>query len=109
MRNNKNINVFLILLSLLTQIMLNSCRSDVEMILSEDIAIGNPEIIKGYKGFYLLNEGNMGSNKATLDFYDFATGIYTRNIYAERNCTCLKRWAMWEMILASTTIRYGRL
>ena len=85
MRNNKNINVFLILLSLLTQIMLNSCRSDVEMILSEDIAIGNPEIIKGYKGFYLLNEGNMGSNKATLDFYDFATGIYTRNIYAERN------------------------
>ena len=85
MRNNKNINVFLILLSLLTQIMLNSCRSDVEMILSEDIAIGNPEIIKGYKGFYLVNEGNMGSNKATLDFYDFATGIYTRNIYAERN------------------------
>ena len=85
MRNIKNINVFLILLSLLTQIMLNSCRSDVEMILSEDIAIGNPEIIKGYKGFYLLNEGNMGSNKATLDFYDFATGIYTRNIYAERN------------------------
>lgn len=85
MRINKNIRGFLILLSLLTQIMLNSCRSDVEMILSEDIAIGNPEIIKGYKGFYLLNEGNMGSNKATLDFYDFATGIYTRNIYAERN------------------------
>lgn len=85
MRTNKNINAFLILLLLLTQIMLNSCRSDVEMILSEDIAIGNPEIIKGYKGFYLLNEGNMGSNKATLDFYDFATGIYTRNIYAERN------------------------
>ena len=55
------------------------------MILSEDLAIGNSEIIKGYKGFYLLNEGNMGSNKATLDFYDFATGIYTRNIYAERD------------------------
>ena len=62
-----------------------SCRDDVEMILSEDIAVGNPEIIKGYKGFYLLNEGNMGSNKATLDYYNFSTGIYTRNIYAERN------------------------
>ena len=85
MRINKNINFFLILLPLLFVMLLNSCRSDVEMILSEDIAIGNPEIIKGYKGFYLLNEGNMGSNKATLDFYDFATGIYTRNIYAERN------------------------
>lgn len=63
----------------------SSCRGDVEMILSEDIAAGNPEIIKGYKGFYLLNEGNMGSNKATLDYYDFATGIYKKNIYAERN------------------------
>ena len=85
MRINKNINFFLILLPLLFVMLLNSCRSDVEMILSEDLAIGNSEIIKGYKGFYLLNEGNMGSNKATLDFYDFATGIYTRNIYAERN------------------------
>ncbi|NLD23343.1 MAG: YncE family protein, partial [Bacteroidales bacterium] len=58
MRINKNINFFLILLPLLFVMLLNSCRSDVEMILSEDIAIGNPEIIKGYKGFYLLNEGN---------------------------------------------------
>lgn len=64
---------------------INSCRGDVEMILSEDIAIGKPEVIKGYKGFYLLNEGNMGTNKATLDYYDFSTGIYTRNIYSERN------------------------
>lgn len=36
-------------------------------------------------GFYLLNEGNMGSNKATLDYYDYASAIYTRNIYPERN------------------------
>ena len=36
-------------------------------------------------GFYLLNRGNMGSNKCTLDYYDYATGIYTKNIYAERN------------------------
>ena len=37
------------------------------------------------KGFFLLNEGNMGSNKATLDYFDYATGVYTRNIFAERN------------------------
>lgn len=85
MNKNKGINSFLIFLQALILMLMNSCRSDVEMILSEDIAIGNSEIIKGYKGFYLLNEGNMGSNKATLDYYDFATGIYTRNIYAERN------------------------
>lgn len=37
------------------------------------------------KGFFLLNEGNMGSNKATLDFFDATTGIYKRNIYPSRN------------------------
>ena len=36
-------------------------------------------------GFYLLNEGNMGSNKSTLDYYDFFTATYMRNIYAEVN------------------------
>ena len=83
MKARKTIRLLLCAFALLTA--LHSCRGDVEMILSEDIAIGNPEIIKGYRGFYLLNEGNMGSNKATLDYYNFATGIYTKNIYAERN------------------------
>lgn len=68
----------------------NACRDDVEMNLSEDIDVDNPGEIVGYQGFYLLNEGNMGSNKATLDFYDFGTGVYTRNIYAERNPTVPK-------------------
>lgn len=36
-------------------------------------------------GFFLLNEGNMGSNKCTLEYYDYASGIYMKNIYAERN------------------------
>ncbi len=36
-------------------------------------------------GFYLLNEGNMGSNKSTLDYFDFATGEYRRNIYGDAN------------------------
>ena len=36
-------------------------------------------------GLYLLNEGNMGSNKATLDYYDYATATYTRNMYASVN------------------------
>ncbi|MDR2886859.1 MAG: YncE family protein [Bacteroidales bacterium] len=37
------------------------------------------------KGFFLLNEGNMGSNKATLDWFDYETGQYSKNIFAQRN------------------------
>lgn len=39
----------------------------------------------GIVGMYLLNEGNMGSNKSTLDYLDMAEGQYYRNIYASRN------------------------
>lgn len=42
------------------------------------------------KGFYLLNEGNMGSNKATLDYFNYETGIYTKNIYAQQNPNVVK-------------------
>ena len=41
-------------------------------------------------GIYLLNEGNMGSNKATIDYLDFSKGIYIRNIYGERNPNVIK-------------------
>ena len=34
---------------------------------------------------YLLNEGNMGSNKSTIDFVDFRSMLYVRNIYSEMN------------------------
>ena len=33
-------------------------------------------------GFYLLNEGN---DECSLDFYDYATGIYYKDIFPERN------------------------
>ena len=41
-------------------------------------------------GMYLLNEGNMGSNKATIDYLNFSKGIYIRNIYGERNPNVIK-------------------
>ncbi len=41
-------------------------------------------------GMYLLNEGNMGSNKATIDYLDFCNGCYVRNIYGERNPNVVK-------------------
>ncbi|MDR2556502.1 MAG: YncE family protein [Bacteroidales bacterium] len=36
-------------------------------------------------GFYLLNEGNMGVNKSTIDYFDCVTGKYHQNIYANAN------------------------
>lgn len=77
---------FIILLAALFALLLLSCREDVPLLLSEDTITDPGSAGAGrYAGFYLLNEGNMGSNKATLDYYDFATGLYLRNIYAERN------------------------
>lgn len=67
-----------------------SCRTD-EYIPREETETGLalPENT-AIKGFYLLNEGNMGSNKATLDFFDYTTGTYHRNIYAEINPDVVK-------------------
>lgn len=65
-------------------LLLSACRGEDIIWPSEQEKKGEPvhsEIV----GFYLLNEGNMGSNKATLDYYDFTTAVYTRNIYSEAN------------------------
>lgn len=71
---------------LLLSLLVASCRKDVELLLSE-VTVTDPGSSGAgrFAGFYLLNEGNMGSNKATLDYYDFVTGSYQRNIYAEQN------------------------
>ena len=75
---------------LLCSVLLMSCRTD-EIIPREEIQDGlaQPENT-AIKGFYLLNEGNMGSNKCTLDFFDYETGKYHRNIYAEINPEVVK-------------------
>jgi DNA-binding beta-propeller fold protein YncE len=79
----KNHSLFFIVL-LLPVFMAPSCRKDVEVFINEDTSLGaDPQ--SGFYGFYLLNEGNMGSNKSTLDYFDFTTGKYKRNIYAAIN------------------------
>ncbi|HRS67655.1 MAG TPA: YncE family protein [Paludibacteraceae bacterium] len=37
------------------------------------------------KGVYVLNEGNMGSNSCTLDYFDYTSGEYMCNIFPTRN------------------------
>lgn len=48
------------------------------------------------QGMYLVNEGNMGSNKCTLDYLDYVNMvIISSNIYSERKSqTWSKSWAM---------------
>jgi len=72
----------LFLLTLLTA--LASCRTIEPIIPSQQTNVGGGDG-GDIAGFFLLNEGNMGSNKCTLDYYDYASGIYHKNIYAERN------------------------
>jgi DNA-binding beta-propeller fold protein YncE len=69
--------------------LLASCRKDVVVFPNEDIPVDEPSP-DGFSGFYLLNEGNMGSNKSTLDFFNYKTGVYQRNIYASVNPTVPK-------------------
>lgn len=38
-------------------------------------------------GFYLLNQGNMGENTASIDYYDFASGELTPDYYVKQNPT----------------------
>ncbi len=49
---------------------------------SGDSSIDNP---LAPIGFYLLNQGNMGMNKASIDYYDYSTGEYTLNLYLQAN------------------------
>lgn len=68
-----------------------SCRDDEEDIISsEDDDVTDATTTDSIRGFFLLNEGNMGSNKASLDYFDYETGTYTTNIYPERNPTVVQ-------------------
>lgn len=71
--------------------LLSACREDVVLIVSEEIRLDTTKTQQTeYSGFYLLNEGNMGSNKCTMDYYDLDSGIFHRNIYGEINPTVPK-------------------
>ena len=76
---------------LATLALATSCRKDDVIILTEYEPLpGMLDTSSPYAGLYLLNEGNMGSNKCTLDFVDFEQGEYARNLYAERNPNVVK-------------------
>lgn len=66
--------------------LVTGCREDEVVVPTEyDILPVELSDGTGVVGMYLVNEGNMGSNKCTLDYLDYVQGYYVRNLYAERN------------------------
>lgn len=74
------------LLALIGGVLLTpGCRKEIPMIRSEVDYVTMPTAPERIEGFFLVNEGNMGSNKCTIDHFDARTGGYQRNIFPERN------------------------
>lgn len=71
-------------------LLFSGCRKELPMIRSEADFVATPTDPEHIKGFFLVNEGNMGSNKCTIDHFDARTGGYLRNIYPERNPDVVK-------------------
>lgn len=69
----------------------SACRED-EVVVPTEYDILPVTVPEGSSivGMYLLNEGNMGSNKCTIDYLDYVQGYYVRNLYAERNPHVIK-------------------
>lgn len=84
MRRGKSYNSVNFILMTGVLLLLVSCRHLPDIQKATDIPVTGGEAGE-IKGFFLLNEGNMGSNKATLDYFDYGSGIYMRNIFATLN------------------------
>jgi hypothetical protein len=70
-------------------LLFSACRTDDIIIYAENEDTGAKSVASEVVGMYVLNEGNMGSNKCTLDYLDLSandsTIHYHRNIFSERN------------------------
>jgi DNA-binding beta-propeller fold protein YncE len=71
-------------LAFISVLFLVACRGEDTIVPSTQTPVDTGESGQ-IKGFFLLNEGNMGSNKASLDYFDYESGVYCKNIFAERN------------------------
>jgi len=72
----KKITNFLVISNLLILVTFSSCNPIVEPPI---------EKVESVTSFYLLNEGSMGSNNASLDFYDYQTTVFSLNIFSQIN------------------------
>lgn len=61
--------------SLILLLNLSACREDERVFLSDSVQVTLPVVGTRIKGFYQLNEGNMGMNRASLDYFDYTDRI----------------------------------
>ena len=82
-------NKLFVLYAMLVAFLVISCRDDNFVPVVIDNVIEEAETDKVMNGMYVICEGNMGSNKCTVDYLDLSStdGMvhYMRNIYAQRN------------------------
>ncbi len=88
MRVNKGMRKlkYMLLLLILTAVFASCRGDDDELSGAIEVPVTKPEKYDGpVKGFFLLNEANMGSNKSSIDYFDSESGSYYRNIYPTIN------------------------
>ncbi len=79
---------FLYILPLL--LVATGCREDELVVPTEYVIIpATPAKDTKVRGFYLVNEGSVGSNQCSLDYFDYFTGLYARSFFADRNPTVI--------------------
>jgi DNA-binding beta-propeller fold protein YncE len=82
MKNSRNLKYLLFAFCMLSY---SACRKAVQPVPEQVQTLLPPDPNSQVKGFYLLNEGNMNMNKASLDYLDYTTGQYRLNIYNQTN------------------------
>ena len=90
MKMNKLFYAFILAVVFGATGILSSCRKELKPIPEQEENILPPDPIASVKGFYIVNEGNMNMNKASLDYMDYTTGNYRRNIYNKANPAVVK-------------------
>lgn len=83
-------NKYQILLISIIAILFGSCRKAPTVIPEQGETAFPPNPSSIIKGLYVLNEGNMNMNKASLDYVDLRAGTYRRNIYNQANPEVVK-------------------
>ena len=82
LKTNKQMKHFykFLAIAVIFSITLMGCSEDdtIPKVEEEDLF---PQAVTAINGLYLLNQGNMNTNKASLDFYNYASGKYQRNIF----------------------------
>lgn len=81
---------YIVVLLLAVATLLGSCR-EMEVLFPVKInRVDTPKPDADVVGFYQLNEGNMGMNRASIDYFDITEGLYAADIYSEANPDAIK-------------------